>query len=105
MTARGIAATGHTQVAEAAAQILRAGGNAYDAAVAAALTSCVAEPALVSLGACGYLLAAPTSGRPRIYDFGPALPLSRIPESRQEIKRIEVNFGPMRQVFRIGLGT
>jgi acetylornithine deacetylase/succinyl-diaminopimelate desuccinylase-like protein len=38
---------------------LRAGGNAVDAAVAAVLTSFVAEPLLTGFGADGYLLVVP----------------------------------------------
>ncbi|RXL47113.1 gamma-glutamyltransferase, partial [Citrobacter sp. AAK_AS5] len=50
-------ASGHPQVTEAACDILRAGGNAFDAAVAAGFAAAVAEPALTSLGGGGFLLA------------------------------------------------
>jgi len=46
-------AAGHPATAEAGAAVLRAGGNAVDAAVAAVLTSCAAEPLLTGLGAGG----------------------------------------------------
>ena len=53
----GVVAAGHSKTAEAGKIILEAGGNAFDAAVAAALASCVAEPTLASLGGGGFLLA------------------------------------------------
>ena len=43
---------------QAGADVLRAGGNAVDAALAAMLTSFVAEPLLTGLGAGGYMLVA-----------------------------------------------
>src|SRR5436190_1988916 len=43
---RGVVAAGHPQTAEAGAGVLRAGGNAVDAAVAAMLASWAAEPVL-----------------------------------------------------------
>ncbi|MCW2985734.1 MAG: gamma-glutamyltransferase, partial [Conexibacter sp.] len=42
----GIVAAGHPVSAEAGAAVLRAGGNAVDAAVAACLASWTAEPLL-----------------------------------------------------------
>ena len=41
--ARGIVASGHAEVSEAAAALLRDGGNAYDAAVAAGFAASLAE--------------------------------------------------------------
>ena len=54
----GIVAAGHPLTAEAGAAVLRDGGNAVDAAVAAMLTSWVAEPLLTGPGAGGYMLVA-----------------------------------------------
>ena len=54
---RASVASGHPQVTEAASEILRAGGNAFDAVVAAGFVGAVAEPALTSLGGGGFLLA------------------------------------------------
>jgi gamma-glutamyltranspeptidase / glutathione hydrolase len=52
----GIVAAGHPVSAEAGAAMLRAGGNAVDAAVAACLASWVAEPLLTGPGAGGYMM-------------------------------------------------
>jgi gamma-glutamyltranspeptidase/glutathione hydrolase len=47
---KSIVASGHDLVSQAAAEILKAGGNAFDAVVAAGFASAVVEPALTSLG-------------------------------------------------------
>ena len=49
MTAKGVVAAGHWQTAAAAEEILRAGGNAFDAALAGMCAACAAEPMLCSL--------------------------------------------------------
>jgi len=46
-------ATPHPQAAEAAREVLEAGGNAIDAAVAAMLTLCVVIPGSVGVGGYG----------------------------------------------------
>ena len=56
-------------MSEAASEILRAGGNAFDAAVAAGFASAIAEPTLTSLGGGGFLLARPVEGRAVLFDF------------------------------------
>jgi gamma-glutamyltranspeptidase/glutathione hydrolase len=53
---RGMAATGHAHGTEAALQILNAGGNAVDAAIAAALVLAVVAPYATSLGGELYAL-------------------------------------------------
>ena len=65
MADRGIVAAGHPLTAEAGARALRAGGNAVDAALAAMLTSFVAEPLLTGLGSGGYMMVAAARRRAR----------------------------------------
>jgi gamma-glutamyltranspeptidase/glutathione hydrolase len=65
----GVVAAGHLSVCEAATQILRAGGNAFDAAVGAGFASAVCEPALTSLGGGGFLLARTAAGHASVFDF------------------------------------
>ena len=48
---KGVVAAGHPETARAGAEVLREGGNAVDAAVAAVLTSFVAEAPLTGPGA------------------------------------------------------
>ena len=53
---KAIIASGHKLVSHSAAEIIRAGGNAFDAVVAAGFASAVAEQTLTSLGGGGLLL-------------------------------------------------
>src|SRR3954447_10634899 len=71
---RGVVAAGHPLTAEAGAQVLRAGGNAADAALAAMLPSLVPEPQLTGLGAGGYMLVAEPGAEPALLDFFVAAP-------------------------------
>ena len=102
---RGVVAAGHTLTAEAAGGVLRAGGNAFDAALAALCAACACEPALASFGGGGFLLAAPADGRPRVYDFFVQTPKRRAPAHAVEFEPVLVDFGPTRQEFHIGRGT
>ena len=54
---KGVIAAGHQVTAKAGAEILRAGGNAFDAALAAMFTSTVPEVVLSSVGGGGFLMA------------------------------------------------
>ncbi|HBH32404.1 MAG TPA: hypothetical protein DDX81_11000 [Desulfofustis sp.] len=53
---KALVASGHTLVSEAGATILKEGGNAFDAVVAAGFAAAVAEPSLTSLGGGGLLV-------------------------------------------------
>jgi gamma-glutamyltranspeptidase/glutathione hydrolase len=99
---RGIVAAGHPLTAEAGARVLREGGNAVDAAVAAMLTSFVAEPLLTGLGAGGYLLVAGPGWEPALLDFFVEAPLRAEDGSAAELRAIEVSFGDAVQIFHIG---
>ena len=69
MSNRGICAAGHPLTAEAGAAVLRQGGNAVDAAIAAMLTSWVAEPLLTGPGAGGYMLVVEPGAEPVLGEF------------------------------------
>jgi gamma-glutamyltranspeptidase/glutathione hydrolase len=70
---RGVVAAGHPLTAEAGADVLRAGGNAVDAAVACVLMSFVAESPLTGPGAGGFMVVH-TGGESHVLDFFVAAP-------------------------------
>src|ERR1051326_3490494 len=72
---RGAVAAGHPLTAEAGARVLREGGNAVDAAVAAALVSWVSEGTLTGPGAGGFMLVHRARDcSTRVLDFFVAMP-------------------------------
>lgn len=101
----GVVAAGHRLTAQAGSDILEAGGNAFDAAVAAALASCVVEPSLTSLGGGGFLLARPAQVAPMLFDFFIQTPGQCRPISELDFFPIVVDFGDAVQEFHIGLGS
>nr|VFK17864.1 MAG: gamma-glutamyltranspeptidase / glutathione hydrolase [Candidatus Kentron sp. LFY] len=100
---RGIVAAGHEETARAARIILRQGGNAFDAVLAALLCACVVEPVLASLGGGGYLLARTGEGRFLVYDFFAQTPRRKRPSA--EFFPISADFGTAQQEFHIGKGS
>jgi gamma-glutamyltranspeptidase / glutathione hydrolase len=101
----GVVAAGHPLTAEAGARLLREGGNAVDAAVAAVLTSFVTESPLTGLGAGGYMLVhAPAESV--VLDFFVAVPGIDGSERRSQLVGIPVYFTPESpQVFHIGAAS
>lgn len=102
---RGAVAAGHQITAEAAAEILKEGGNAFDAALAALFASCVAEPVLASLGGGGFLLARSAQGTPILYDFFTQTPRRKKPLGEVDFFPIVADFGAAQQEFHIGIGS
>jgi gamma-glutamyltranspeptidase/glutathione hydrolase len=100
---KGVVAAGHHLTAEAGAQVLREGGNAFDAAVCAVLTSFASESPLTGLGAGGFLLAHTAGGDDHLYDFfveagGRGLDSA----NRAELVGVDVLFDDVPQLFNIG---
>lgn len=102
-----LVAAGHAEVAGAARQILEAGGNAFDAVIAAGMASALAEPGLTSLGGGGFLLARTADGRSRVYDFfvdTPGRGAAR-PPSEPALEPVTIRFPASEQVFHVGPGS
>ena len=89
----GVIAAGHPLTAQAGAEVLRAGGNAVDAAVGAMLMSFAAEPLLTGLGA---------GEEPVLLDFFVSSPARRQDGAAAELDAVDVSFGDAVQVFHIG---
>src|SRR4051794_3766068 len=106
MSPGGICAAGHELTAEAGARVLREGGNAVEAALAALLVSWVAEPLLTGPGAGGYLLVAGAGEAPTILDFFVAAPgRDGRPGDCDCLEPVDVSFGDATQVFNIGAAS
>jgi gamma-glutamyltranspeptidase/glutathione hydrolase len=105
---KGAVAAGHPLTAEAGANVLADGGNAVDAAIAAAFASWVAESPLTGPGAGGFMLVhrahEPSA---RVLDFFVTTPgLGAETHDRHEMDRVEVDFsGGSLQEFKIGAAS
>ncbi len=100
----GIVAAGHPATAEAGAAILRQGGNAVDAAIAAACTSFTAEPVLTAAGGGGFMLVTHSRNRSILFDGFARLPSGKslMPELNTALKAIPIDFSNTVQTFHIG---
>jgi gamma-glutamyltranspeptidase/glutathione hydrolase len=82
---KGIVASKHPRAGEAGTEMLRRGGSAVDAAVAASLASGVVEPYMSGVGGGGLALYQPVHGDPLALHFGMQAPLSARPDMYQII--------------------
>jgi gamma-glutamyltranspeptidase/glutathione hydrolase len=71
----GLVAAQHVGAAEVGAEILAAGGNAVDAALATSLALAVVEPWMSGLGGGGVMVIARADGATETIDFGMVAPL------------------------------
>ncbi len=98
---KGALAAGHPLTAEAGAEVLRTGGNAVDACIAAAAVSWVCESPLTGPGGGGFLLVHPAGeARTHLLDFFVAVPLQ--PEPASDLLELVVDFGDYQQIFYSG---
>ncbi len=105
MSSRGVVAAGHPLTAEAGAAALREGGNAVDAAVAAAMASFVTESPLTGLGAGGYMLVH-TGSEAVVLDFFVVAPGIDGRRRSSELVPIPVHFTPeSSQIFHVGAAS
>ncbi|MBD0337188.1 MAG: gamma-glutamyltransferase, partial [Cyanobacteria bacterium Co-bin13] len=102
---QGVVAAGHPLTAAAGAELLRQGGNAFDAAVAAVFTACVAESTLTSVAGGGFLLAHTAQGEDVLFDFFCQTPAAKDLGRPPDFYPIQANFGDAVQEFHVGLGS
>lgn len=101
----GMIAAGGPQTAAAGQQMLARGGNAVDAAVAAAFASFIAEVGVVHLGGSGIAqIFDPVGGVSQIYDFFSNTPgLGRKTDGRaMDFEEVTIDFGATTQSFHLG---
>lgn len=99
----GAIAAGHPRTAQAGADVLRAGGNAVDAAIAAVCVSLTAESSLTSLGGGGYMLVSIPGGEDVLLDFFVEAPGRGADDAnRSELLPVSVSFGDAVQMFNVG---
>lgn len=103
----GVVAAGAGLTAEAGAVLLREGGNAVDAAVAANLAAFCAEPVLTSPFGGGLAMVAGKDIDPVSMNFFSRVPGrgSRHDKADIDFQGIDVRFGPAIQTFHVGKGS
>ena len=98
----GVVAAGHPLSAEAGADVLRAGGNAVDAAIAAVLASFAVESPLTGFGAGGFMMVS-RGGETVLIDFFVAAPGRDGVEREEELVPVPVHFDEETvQTFYVG---
>jgi gamma-glutamyltranspeptidase / glutathione hydrolase len=99
---KGVVAAGHPLTAEAGAKILREGGNAVDAAVAAVLASFAVESPLTGFGAGGFMMVS-RGEETVLIDFFVAAPGKDGLERGVELAPVPVHFDEETvQTFYVG---
>ncbi len=102
---KGAVAAGDELTVQAAYEILKAGGNAFDGALAATLMSFVASSSITSIGGGGFMLARTARGKVHFFDFFAQTPSYKKPEDKIEFFPVLIDFGDKTQEFHVGMGT
>jgi gamma-glutamyltranspeptidase/glutathione hydrolase len=98
-----VVAAGHPLTAEAGAAVLREGGNAVDACIAASFASWVTESPLTGPGAGGFMLVHRASDRStRVFDCFVAVPGLGAEPREAELVQLEVPFGAELVHYAVG---
>ncbi len=99
-------AAGHPLTARTAADALEDGGNAYDAAVAAAFVQPLAEPVLATLGGGGLMIVREPDGKVLFHDFFARMPgLGAHSKPAGKTTEVRVDYGGAVGVYHAGAAS
>lgn len=100
----GVISAGGPETAAAGAEMLNQGGNAVDAAIAAAFVSFIGEIGMVHLGGSGLAHVYDyQNGHSKVYDFFSNTPgLGGTPPSKMDFHKVMVDYGATTQDFYVG---
>ena len=104
---KGAVAAGSEQTAAAGVAILENGGNAVDAAIAAAFAVSAGEPTVTSLGGAGMMMIRlGKTGETHVCDFFSDAPL-KAPNEHENLDfyGVDLDYGPTTQTFYVGRGA
>ncbi len=105
MKTKGIVTAGHPQTAWAGTQILEAGGNAFDAAIATLLAACVNEFCMSSLAGGTFFNVFTAKGESYIFDAFCQTPSQKRPVDEVQFYPHTIDFGGTTEEFQIGMGS
>ena len=98
-------AAGHELTANTAVQIIKAGGNIFDAAIAAFMASWIAEPCMSSAGGGGFATVCQANGNSQVFDFFCQTPAFKRPVEEVEFFPVLLDFGSTKEAFHVGRGA
>jgi gamma-glutamyltranspeptidase/glutathione hydrolase len=104
---KGVVSAGHELTARAGVDILEAGGNAFDAAVAASFASFVTEAALTSAAGGGFMVTHARGDDVALYDFFVDVPGIGRSEDREGLSffSVLIDFAGVTQELHVGEGS
>jgi gamma-glutamyltranspeptidase/glutathione hydrolase len=104
---KGTVAAGQELTARAGVEMLKSGGNAFDAAVAAVFASFVCESAITGAGGGGFFMAHTKDGPTVLFDFFSKVPGKGSPLKTRDIDffPVYINFADATQELHIGRGS
>lgn len=102
---RGVIAAGSELTAEAAAEVFKAGGNAFDAAIASAWMTFVAEPTATSAGGGGFINIQTEQGKSYLQDCFVQTPILKHDLNTLDFYPVDIDYGGAVQTFHAGRGS
>ena len=97
-------AGGHKETVDSAKNVLKDGGNAFDAAIAGIFSSFVCEYLYTGAAGGGAMLACKNNEDPVLFDFFVETP--KIEKERvSDFEKIIADFGETKQAFHVGWGS
>ena len=102
---KGVIAAGDAQTAAAGEEILKRGGNAADAAIAAVFASFIAESVMTNIGGGGLAIVGDVEkDKAEVYDFFVDMPSGKL-SPKMDFHEVTSDYGPAQDSLYIGRGS